>query len=37
MDEGDSINDYPGFKVEPMNITAALNGIVAWLKGSEGY
>lgn len=37
LDEGGSINDYPGFKFDENHIGKVIPGIVDWLTGASGY
>lgn len=37
LDEGGSVNDYPGFKVETETVSKAIPAIVDWLTGASGY
>lgn len=37
LDQGNSINNYPGFKLADQNITGAIKGIMSWIKEEPGY
>lgn len=37
LDDGDSTSDYPKFKPDVLNITEALDGLVAYFNKAEGY
>jgi hypothetical protein len=37
LDEGGSIDDYPGFKFDEEHIGKVIPAIVDWLQGTSGY
>lgn len=37
VDDDKTIDEFPEFELNPLNITLAISEITAWLKGNEGY